>query len=59
MKKEVKIDIGDGAAIPSKKDKGLFNAWWISLIGATIGIIWLCITRPEPKKFYFFYLTGF
>lgn len=50
MKKEIKIDIGDGAAIPSKKDKGLFNAWWISLIGAAGIIIWLCITQPEPYK---------
>ena len=37
-KKAVKIDIGDGAAIPLKKDSGLFNAWWLTFFGA-IGII--------------------
>lgn len=30
---EKKIDIGDGAAIPSKQDIGLFSAWWIALTG--------------------------
>ena len=47
-KKAVKIDIGDGAAIPLKKDSGLFNAWWLTFFGA-IGIItYLCVTQPEP-----------
>ena len=29
-----KIDVGDGAAIPRREDKGLVSAWWIALIGA-------------------------
>ena len=46
--KQPKIDVGEGAAIPSKKDRGLFNAWWISLIGAVGCITWLCLYRPDP-----------
>lgn len=48
MDKKVTIDVGEGAAIPSKKDRGLFNAWWISLIGAVGCIVWLCLYRPDP-----------
>ena len=44
--RQTKIDVGDGAAIPSKKDRGLFNAWWISLIGAVACILWLCLSNP-------------
>ncbi|GAU09269.1 amino acid ABC transporter permease [Desulfoplanes formicivorans] len=47
-KKEVNIHVGDGAAIPSKKDRGLFSAWWISFIGAVAIIIYLCMTEPDP-----------
>lgn len=50
MNKEVKIDIGDGAAIPSQKDRGLFNAWWLALVGAITGIVWLCLSQPEPYQ---------
>ena len=46
--KQVKIDVGDGAAIPSKKDRGLFNAWWLSFIGAIAIICYLCLTQPDP-----------
>lgn len=46
--KQVKIDVGDGAAIPSKKDRGLFNAWWLSFIGAISIICFLCLTQPDP-----------
>ncbi|MDD4732187.1 MAG: amino acid ABC transporter permease [Desulfovibrio sp.] len=46
--KNVKIDIGDGAAIPHHKDRGLFNAWWISLIGAVTIIFCLIILKPDP-----------
>lgn len=48
FRKEVKIDIGDGAAIPNKKDSGLFNAWWLTFFGAIGVIIYLCVTRPDP-----------
>jgi polar amino acid transport system permease protein len=46
--KKVTIDVGDGAAIPNRKDMGLFNAWWISLIGALSTIAYLCLFKPEP-----------
>jgi polar amino acid transport system permease protein len=46
--KKVTIDVGDGAAIPNRKDMGLFNAWWISLIGALSTITYLCLFKPEP-----------
>ncbi|MBM9535852.1 amino acid ABC transporter permease [Desulfobulbus alkaliphilus] len=46
--KKVVIDIGDGAALPRRRDRGLFSAWWISLIGALGLIAYLCITRPDP-----------
>jgi polar amino acid transport system permease protein len=44
----IKIEIGDGAAIPSKKDPGLFNAWWIALVGALSTIAYLCLFKPDP-----------
>jgi polar amino acid transport system permease protein len=47
-KQEVRIDVSDGAAIPRKRDLGLFNAWWISLIGSVAGIAFLCLNRPDP-----------
>lgn len=47
-KQQAKIDVTDGAAIPSHKDRGLFNAWWISLIGALSIITYLCVSQPEP-----------
>ena len=47
-KRTVKIDIGDGAAIPLKKDFGLFNAWWLTFFGAIGIIIYLCTTQPDP-----------
>jgi polar amino acid transport system permease protein len=46
--KKVVIDVGDGAALPRRRDRGLFSAWWIALIGALSLIAYLCITRPDP-----------
>lgn len=46
--KTVKIDVGDGAAIPSKKDKGLFNAWFVSLIFALSALAGLLLWKPDP-----------
>lgn len=43
-----KIEVMEGAAVPRTKDRGLFNAWWISLIGALGIIAALCIIRPDP-----------
>ncbi len=47
-KQQVNINVGDGAAIPSKKDRGLFSAWWISFIGGLACIIYLCVSEPDP-----------
>ena len=49
------INVGDGAAIPNPKDRGLLSAWWIALIG-TIGLlIALPLVKPDPyaKILYF------
>ncbi|MGA7874296.1 MAG: amino acid ABC transporter permease [Desulfoferrobacter sp.] len=42
------IEVGDGAAIPSKKDRGLFSAWRISFFGAIIILIYLVVFKPNP-----------
>ncbi len=47
-KKKNTIDVGDGAAIPSKSDKGLFNAWRVALLGAISIIIYLAVSKPDP-----------
>lgn len=47
-KQDIKIDVTDGAAIPSKKDRGLFDAWHISLFGAVGLIVYLCVSNPDP-----------
>ncbi|MEW5773010.1 MAG: amino acid ABC transporter permease [Thermodesulfobacteriota bacterium] len=44
----MRIDVSDGAAIPRRRDFGLFNAWWISLFGALATIAYLCIAKPAP-----------
>jgi polar amino acid transport system permease protein len=50
------IDVGEGAAIPSKSDWGLFNAWGISITGAVLGIIALLLFHPEPYRRLIVYL---
>jgi polar amino acid transport system permease protein len=42
------IEIGDGAAIPLKKDKGLFTAWRVSFVGAIAIVAYLVIFNPDP-----------
>ncbi|NJD92133.1 MAG: amino acid ABC transporter permease [Geobacter sp.] len=42
------VDVGDGAAIPTKGDRGLFTAWRIAFVGAIAILSWLCLTRPDP-----------
>ena len=42
------IDIGDGAAIPTRKDIGLFDAWRIAFFGAIAMVLYLAIFRPDP-----------
>ncbi|MBN2427527.1 MAG: amino acid ABC transporter permease [Deltaproteobacteria bacterium] len=46
--KKVDIDIGDGAAIPTKDDKGLVSAWRLSFIGAVAAFLYLIIFHQEP-----------
>ena len=46
--KTVKIEVGDGAAIPREDDKGLFTAWRISLFGALSIFACLLIFKPDP-----------
>ncbi len=46
--KRIVIEVGDGAAVPDPKDKGLFTAWRISFFG-TLGIIaYLVIFKGDP-----------
>jgi len=51
------IDVGEGAAIPSKNDWGLFNAWTISIVGALCAIAYLIIFEPSPYKRIILYLA--
>ncbi|MEA2101000.1 MAG: amino acid ABC transporter permease [Thermodesulfobacteriota bacterium] len=46
--KHVTIDVGDGVAIPSKKDRGLFTAWRVAFFGAIAIIAGLVISSPDP-----------
>ncbi len=43
-----RIDIGDGAAIPVRSDRGLFTAWHLSFYGALGLILYLVLFRPDP-----------
>lgn len=50
-KKEIKkpaIEIGDGPAIPSKSDVGLFTAWRVSFVSAIVIVTYLAISKPDP-----------
>lgn len=42
------IAVSDGAAIPTRKDKGLFSAWRISFVGALLVLAYLTISKPDP-----------
>ena len=42
------IEVTDGAAIPAKKDAGLFTAWRLAFFGAIVTLAYLALTRPEP-----------
>ncbi len=44
------IDVGDGAAIPIKSDKGLVSAWWIAFLGAIGTLLFLVIFKPDPYQ---------
>jgi len=56
MTNRQKIDVGEGAAIPTRNDWGLFNAWMISLVGAITAILYLLIAHPEPYQRLLVYL---
>jgi polar amino acid transport system permease protein len=43
-----RIEVTDGAAIPDRRDKGLFTAWRISFFGAVGIILILCLVKPDP-----------
>ena len=42
------IEIGDGPAIPTRKDAGLFTAWRVAFFGSIAAVLYLIITRPDP-----------
>ncbi|RNC67420.1 MAG: amino acid ABC transporter permease [Desulfuromonadales bacterium] len=42
------VDVGDGAAIPSKSDIGLFTAWRFAFFGALALLVFLAASRPDP-----------
>lgn len=46
--KKLEIDVGEGAAIPTSKDKGLVSAWRIAFGGAVIALLYLLIFHPDP-----------
>lgn len=51
IKEETKhtvIEVGDGAAIPTKKDIGLFTAWRIAFVGAISIVAYLAVFKPDP-----------
>ncbi len=48
LDEHVQINVGDGAAIPNKKDIGLFTAWRIAFFGAFAILISLITFKPDP-----------
>lgn len=42
------MDVGDGAAIPRKSDRGLFTAWRIAFFGAIGVMAYLVWSKPDP-----------
>lgn len=41
------IDVGDGAAIPTRQDRDLFTAWRIAFVGALFALVCLVSFNPE------------
>lgn len=54
--KKQKIDVGEGGAIPTKDDVGLFTAWRVAFIGSIATIAYLVITKPDPYREIFLFL---
>jgi len=46
--KKVLIDVGDGAAIPTKEDVGLFTAWRVAFVGSIAITAGLVVFKPDP-----------
>ncbi|HVN71284.1 MAG TPA: amino acid ABC transporter permease [Desulfomonilia bacterium] len=46
--KKLLIDVGDGAAIPSKEDVGLFTAWRVAFFGSIALVLGLVVFKPDP-----------
>ncbi|MEW6263649.1 MAG: amino acid ABC transporter permease [Thermodesulfobacteriota bacterium] len=46
----VTIEVGDGAAIPRRRDKGLVSAWRLSLFGSLALMAYLLIFHPKPYR---------
>jgi len=44
------IEIGDGAAIPRRKDVGLFTAWRVAFFGAIAMVLYLIFFTPDPYR---------
>jgi polar amino acid transport system permease protein len=42
------VEVGDGAAIPLKRDIGLFTAWRVAFFGAIAVVAFLALARPDP-----------
>ena len=42
------VEVGDGAAIPLRSDRGLFTAWRIAFFGAIAALAYLAWSRPDP-----------
>lgn len=55
-KKSKSIDVGEGGAIPTKGDAGLFTAWRIAFVGSVSLVVGLVVFKPEPYKDILFFL---
>jgi len=44
------VEIGDGAAIPVRSDRGLFTAWRIAFVGAIGALAGLALFKPDPYR---------
>jgi polar amino acid transport system permease protein len=47
-KPDLIINVTDGAAIPRKRDPGLFSAWRIAFVGAFAVLLGLILFAPDP-----------
>jgi len=44
------IEVGDGAAIPRRKDVGMFTAWRVAFFGAIAMVLYLIFFTPDPYR---------